>query len=271
MKKSTLLLSLLATTMFISFGCVKAPKDPNKDLDAKLAQIDTDFKKQMDDIDKSLANLSFLNSTDGGQPGNILLNGVIVTDTDKIDSRISVSLKTGLNKDASSTPEVSKDIVQLNTFNQESIEKNKKIVTDLEANRTFINIGCELAESEIAGLTDATNTIDLNDIKNLKASRIFICGEIKVNGIFLSIIASDVMLRDASIIQNKHNGVMIVYAKSLVLEGKSQIQTIGEDSNVLIMPSSRMVLYVANEIYGDGSLVLESIGGNYVDKAEATK
>ena len=260
MKKSILTSSLFAGLFLFSFGCVKIA-DPNKDLDQKLAQIDIDLKKQLADLDK--LQLSFGTDT-GGLPGKITINGVAVIDTDKIDSRITVSQTAGLDKSGSATLTVAKDSLVLKNISDEQIEKNRKSLTETEAKKNYINLGCELAESEIAGLTDISNTVDLSKSEILNASRVFICGELKIKSVLLIINASDIMLKDAIISKNISLGIVSLSTKSLVLLGKNKIQTIGDNSSTMVMTAASIDLYVDQEIYGDGSLALESIGGNNV-------
>ena len=260
MKKSILTSSLFAGLLLLSFGCLKVA-DPNKDLDLKLAQIDSDLKKQLADLDKLQTSIF---SDIGGLPGKITLNGVAVIDTDKIDSRITVSQTAGLDKSGSATLTVAKDSLILKNISNEQIETNRKSLTETEAKKSYINIGCELAESEIAGLTDISKTVDLSKSAILTASRVFICGELKITNLLLIISASDIMLKDASITQSISLGIVSVNAKSLVLLGKNKIQTIGENSSLMVTTAASIDLYVDQEIYGDGSLALESAGGNNV-------
>lgn len=260
MKKSILLSSLLTGVVLFSFGCVKVT-DPNKDLDAKLAKINSDLKQQMQDLDNLKPSLIF---NSGGLPGKITLNGVAVIDNDKLDSRLSTSQIAGLDKSGSGTLTVAKDSLILKSISDEQIAKNRKSLTETETKRTYINLGCELAESEIAGLTDISNKIDLSKSAVLEASRVFICGELRIANILLIINASDIMLKDAVITQNISLGIVSVSAKSLVLIGKNKIKTIGENSSSLVMEAASIGLYVDQEIYGDGTLALESIGGNNV-------
>lgn len=260
MKKSILLSSLLAGVALFSFGCVKIT-DPNKDLDAKLAKINSDLKQQMQDLDNLQPSLIF---NSGGLPGKITLNGVAVIDNDKLDSRISTLQTAGLDKTGSSTVKVSSDLLVLKDITDEQIEKNKKSLTETETQRTYINLGCELAESEIAGLTDISSKIDLSQSAILNASRVFICGELKVTNLLLIISASDILLKDASITQSISLGIVSVSTKSLVLIGKNKIKTVGENSGSLVMTAASIGLYVDQQIYGDGTLTIESIGGNNV-------
>lgn len=260
MKKATLLSSLLTMAVILSAGCTKS--QINKDLDNKLAEIN----RQNEETLRKLESLNLHDPTlltDGGQAGSISLNGVAVIDTDKLDARISVSQEAGLNLSGSAT--TTKKDLKLNSLETEKLETVKSSLKKLEDERSYINLGCELAESEIAGLTDVTAKTDLTkDIALLSASRIFICGEQKVSHQMFSISASEVMLKAVSITSQKNLSGVSISAGTLVLVGKNKIASFGENGSGYRISAASINLTVTNEIYGDGELALESKGGNNI-------
>ncbi|MES2803343.1 MAG: hypothetical protein V4654_12685 [Bdellovibrionota bacterium] len=260
--KNSIVLSLLATAVVFSFSCKKT--DPKKDLDQKLAEINRQNQERMSEIDRLLLDIS-ISTTQGGQPGAIVLNGVTIKDADKLDSRITVSQSAGLSKSGSATAVTVKNLLKLNSLEEQQIEERKQGLKKSEDERTYINLGCQLAESEIAGLNDITSKVDMSKDLVLAASRIFICGEQKIsNKILLSLSASEIMLKDTIITFQKNLGSLSVSTGTLVLIGKNKILSLGEDGTSLVQAAAEISLFVGSEIYGDGALALESRGGSYL-------
>lgn len=267
MKKTTLLSSLLTVAVILSQGCTKS--QIKSDTDKILA----DLNKQIDDINKDndrvLENIRKL-ETQGGQPGLITLNGVVVLDANKLDTRITVSQTAGLTSTGSATAITSNTVV-LNNIKSEEMQKIKEASTKLEEGRTYLNLGCELAESEIAGLKEVSASSGNSDIAMPmpSASRIFICGEHDFSSQYdLNLAASDIMLKDATIKMSKDLGGLDLVTKTLVLVGKNKISTTGKDASTILLSTPGINLTVTNEIYGDGELVLESKGGNNISESK---
>lgn len=265
MKKIISLTLLLSTMALLFSGCSKSQS--NEDLDKKIAEI---LRQSQEDLDKiKLDSIKFEFLDDGGQPGKVTLNGVAVKDSDKIDSRLTISQTAGLNVSGSSTT-TAKNLIALSTMTTEKLASSTAAVKKTETDKSYINLGCELAESEIAGLTDISDKVDLKAASiSLNASRVFICGELKLNkeSFGLNITASDIMLKNASIVMQKFTGTIRLESNTLVLAEKNKITTLGENASGYILSAPEIDLFVATEIYGDGELALESIGGN---KAKAT-
>lgn len=257
MKTSLLFLSLLALTTALATGCTKS-QDYKKELDQKLAEI----KRQHDIKTKEIILSPLL--TDGGQPGTITLNGATVIDVDKLDSRITVSQEAGLNLSGSATT-TAKDLKKLNTLDAEKLENLKASLKKHEDEKSYINLGCELAESEIAGLTDASDKITSTKAsESLTASRIFICGEQNFNKLSVHISASEITLKDTSIIIQKNLGNLSLNTGTLALVGKNKITSLGEDYSGYVLSGASVDLTVTNEILSDGELAITSKGGNNI-------
>lgn len=272
MKKTTLLSSLLTVVVLLSQGCTKSQIHP--DTDKALADLNKTLEEAKRDSDRIIEINNNLMSQ-GGQPGTITLNGVVVMDADKLDSRITLSQTTGLTKTGSATA-LAKDLVVLNSLKAEEIEKINENSKKLEDERTYLNLGCELAESEIAGLTEVSansTAVSNTAVTPLPSvSRVFICGEHDVSEkIVLSISASEIMLKEASIKMLKNPGSITLKAKTLVLVGKNKITTVGQNDSGFLYSAGSISLTVTNEIYGDGELVLESKGGNNVEVKKDSK
>ena len=268
MKKATLLSSLLTMAVILSQGCTKS--QINSDVDKIIADTNRKIEEIRKDSDRLTEMLH-----QGGQPGIITLNGVVVTDTDKLDSRITLSQTTGLTRTGSATA-LGKDLLVLNSLKAEDIEKINENSKKLEDERTYLNLGCELAESEIAGLTEVTansNVVSNTAVMPLPSvSRVFICGEHDFSEkIVLKISASEIMLKDASIKMLKNPGGIGLTAKTLVLIGKNKISTVGQNDSGILYSAASINLTVTTEIYGDGSLSLESKGGNNIEEKKDSK
>lgn len=263
MKKSALFSSLLAVTVILSNGCTKS-QSAKDDLNKKLVEINQQNEELMNDVDRTLQD-TLKTTTQGGQPGTVTLNGILSIDNDKLDSRITLSQSAGLNRDGSSATTMAQGLTKLNTLKSEDLEKLKADFKKREEERTYINLGCELAESEVAGLTDATVKIDITKDMVLSATRIFICGELNISDkILLSLSASEIMLKDASITQQKNLGTLSITTRTLILAGKNKITSLGENGAGLLLSASSISLTVTNEIYGDGELALKSKGANNI-------
>ena len=261
MKKTTLLSSVLTVIVLLSHGCTKSQIPP--DTDKALADLNKTIDEAKKDSDRLIEMLQ-----QGGQPGTITLNGVVVMDTEKLDSRITLSQTTGLTRTGSATA-LAKDLLVLNSLKAEDIEKINEKSKKLEDERTYLNLGCELAESEIAGLTEVSansNVVSNTAVTPLPSvSRVFICGEHDFSEkIVLNISASEIMLKDASIKMLKNPGALGLSAKTLVLVGKNKISTVGQNDSGILYSAASINLTVTTEIYGDGELSLESKGGNNV-------
>ena len=63
-------------------------------------------------------------------------------------------------------------------------------------------------------------------------------------------------------------GSLSVSANKIYLEGKSALKTSGTDMTISVLQAPSLDLVVGSEIHGDGSLLLESLGGNCVQKDE---
>jgi hypothetical protein len=266
MKKSILLLSLLASAVVLSSGCTKSQSHKD-DLNKKIADILEKSKQDNEAIDKMTQDI-LKSMTYGGQPGSLTLNGVIVLEGEKLDSRVSLSQEAGLSRSGSATA-IAKTLTSLkfNAIEADTLEKLKVDFKKRETEeKTYINLGCELAESEIAGLNEVSATEELEkDLVHLSATRIFICGEQKINKLSIIVSANELMLKDASIKNEKSIGNLTLSTGTLILLGKNKIATIGENGPSLILPAASITLTVANEIYGDGELTVESKGGNNID------
>jgi len=269
MKKIISFLLLLATAAILLSGCTRSQS--KEDLDKKIADIIRQNQEDIDKIKLDSIKLNFLDN--GGQPGKITLNGIAVKDSDKIDSRITISQAAGLNKSGSATA-TAENLIALNTMTAEKLASSTMAVKTTETEKTYINLGCELAESEIAGLTDISDKVDLKAASiSLNASRVFICGELKVNNLSfgLNITASDIMLKNTSIVMQKFSGVIRLESNTLVLAEKNKITTLGENASGYILSAPAIDLLVASEIYGDGELALESTGGNQLKETASQK
>lgn len=262
MKKATLLSSLLTMAVILSSGCTKS--QINKDLDKKMADINNQIEQTRLENDR-LVDGVLKTLSEGGQPGSISLNGVAVIDADKLDSRLTVSQEAGLNKAGSATV-TAKNLLIINSLESAKLEEIKANLKKQEDERSYINLGCELAESEIAGLTDITAKTDLSkDVILLSASRIFMCGEQKfTDKMVVSLAASEIMLKDASLTSQKNLASLSLSTGTLVLIGKNKITTVGKNDSGYLVAAASINLTVTNEIYGDGELTLASKGGNNI-------
>lgn len=254
---STLILSL---SVLFAIGCTKV--DSQKDLQQKLDEI----KRQNNEaLNRAQHATDFM--YEGGQPGTLSLNGVLVIDAGKLDSRIKTSQSAGLNRSGKQSEVKLKSTLELNSLEDDSQILRKSALKDLEQKRTYINLGCELTESDVAGLKDITSELELKNLRLISASRLFICGKQTWNNqMILTLWASEIMLKDTDINYKKGRGNLSINANTLVLYGSNTVATSSEDSLSLVSPAADMQVFIGNEIYGDGQLYLESRGGNCVPK-----
>lgn len=200
-------------------------------------------------------------SKQGGQPGNITLNGAIVADNDKLDSRVSVSHTAGLNYKDQREHITTKDLLILNSLEKDKNQTRTVDLKSLEQSRTYLNLGCQLTESETAGLKEVEPYLVENDIILASASRIFVCGSVKLNSIIpISLWASEIMLKNADF--TKIGGSLSLNTNTLVLIEKNKITTSSKDELSFVRSAGDMQIFVGTEIYGDGELNLNSRGGN---------
>lgn len=261
MKKTKQLSTLLTLAVLFSVGCTKSQihKDWDKEINQVIKKSEEDAKKNQKILDDLQASMS-----KGGQPGSIILTGVAVVDNDKVDSRITLSQEAGLDRSGSATT-LASDVKKLNTLSSEDQEKAQAGVKKLEDERSYINLGCELAESDIAGLTEKEAKTELaKDATLLTASRIFVCGELKASNALLSLTASEVMLKDGSIISEKNLSPISINTGTLILVGKNKITTLGENESGYLLSAAFINIKVSKEIYGDGELAITSKGGNNI-------
>lgn len=259
MKKSVFLFPILTSVIVLFSGCTKSQSHKDE-LKKQLAEIN---QKTQNDIDQILKDA--LKITNGGQPGTITLSGVLVIDEEKLDSRLTLSQEAGRDRSGSSTA-ITKNLLILSSLKAEQLEKIK---TDLKiqatGSKTFINIGCDLAESEIAGLTEVSAAAELEkDVAILSATRVFMCGEKELKNLVFSVFSNEIMLKDASIKVRKDFGNLSLKTGTLVLVGNNKIASAGESGSGYIAPAAAISITVANEIYGDGQIALESKGGDNV-------
>jgi hypothetical protein len=245
---------LVASLIIVSaVGCKKMESNAKY----KAPQL-PDFSKLSEEA------LNDSNLYDGGQPGVISINGVISNDG-KLDNRVFTSQKAGKNRKNQETALKLKTSLEMNSLEIDSQAKRKSALKSLEDNRTYINLGCELSESEVAGLTDKTSQITTENINQLTASRIFICGKQKWNAsLNLTLWASEIILNQADITFEKSHGYLSMNANTLILAGDNKLSTGAKSSSILVSPAANLSLFVGTELFGEGKLSLESQGADCV-------
>jgi hypothetical protein len=254
-----LILSVLTVSVTIIglAACSGKVSDSAKEAD-KAAQ---DSKKKTNDSINSL----YL----GGQPGKITVSGIVVQKQDDktlLDERLAVNQILGNTYKDNSRNAVS--------------EKNKPILieaiepdTSTNSSHTspaseFVNLGCtNIGASDIEGLTE--KKLEASQATLIWATKIFVCGKVILTSAFVNIQAEEMVLNNAEITQKNMVGALNVKTSKIKVEGSNKIETIGMDSIINVMTAPSIDLSISKEINGEGSLLIQSQGGNCIfDKKE---
>ncbi len=259
MKKS---LYIWTAIVLVAAGCSVKSSDGVKSNDDLQKETDEILKKSQQDMDELTNSLYY-----GGQPGKITVKGLVVKktkDQNQLDERISIVQKPGKGN---------KGVIQINVSEDNKAELNEvadvKPLATLKDSKTFINIGCEnLSSADTEGLKEESKTGPSGPVLSLSATKIFICGPQALTQSFVSISAEELILKETALEVKSIVGNLNVSANKIFLEGKSTLKTSGVDSTNSVLQGPSLDLVVGSEIQGEGSLLLESLGGNCIQADE---
>lgn len=201
----------------------------------------------------------------GGQPGEIIINGVAVNSDGNLDQRISIEQLVGQSKEktvisAANLPKFSSDLKR----------KDDYIPTKFE---TYLNVGCDHKDdSRVEGLTETKNKpnefgiIDTFGAAASMVDKVFVCGTVDVNESFAILNANEIYFAHVQMKTTMPLGVISISTDSLILEGKNSILTTGaSNSTASFLSAPAIKLNIFEKLAGNGSLILKSVGGNYIE------
>ena len=245
-----------ATVALLTAGCtVKSADDIKKENNESL-------KKTQQTMDE-LTNFLYT----GGQPGKITVKGIVVkkvADKTELDERISITQTGGKGKNS-----VSQTVIAEKNKAEMTETATPKVLEKIEDLKTYINLGCTgIPAAETAGLTEDPVNLQAENVLSLTAKKVFICQAQKLPQSFVSISADELILIDASLEVNTFVGSLSASTNKLTIEGKNTLKTTGVDTSSAVLQAPSLDLVVKSEIHGEGTLALQSNGGNCVQEAE---
>jgi hypothetical protein len=254
MKKSSLTITTLLTSALLSVGCSKST-----DVDDILAKSKADTDKQLQQLQeygKTLEN--------GGQPGSLVVRGIVVKDDSEVDNRIKVTMQAGLNRDKTRAElkSSSKPILQSST---EKIDLAK-----MTERNNLVSIGCD--QAEVDSIAKERNL----DVKALDApisiqtmvqysKVLMLCGNVtQLSQQYIIMSSDEIILNNASINILGTLGGLTLSANKLVLKGKSIIDVKSIDNVSIFTFAPDLELNVVKEIEAeqDATLELKSTGAD---------
>lgn len=247
---------MMAFASLVIAGCsVKSSDDVKKETDEVI-------KKSQQDIDELTSSLYR-----GGQPGKITVKGIIVKkDGDKmlLDNRIKVEQIGGKGNRG-----VSQTMVSENNKAVLSETFDMKVLSSVSESKKYINLGCEnLTSEETEGLEQESDKALTDSVLSLSAKKIFVCGTPQISQSFVSLSAEQVVLKNASLKIKSVVGSLNVSASKIELNGTNYFETNGVEATISVLDAPSLDLWVASEIFGEGTLKVVSTGGNCVQKDE---
>ena len=157
-------------------------------------------------------------------------------------------------------------------------EKNKAELTETATSETlskisdsksYINMGCsDLNSADIEGLTEEIAKPLTDSVLSISAKKIFICGSHSITQSFVTISADQILFYNAKFSIQSAIGSLSVLSNELIVEGKNSLKTSGVDMTINVLEAPSLDLLVRTQLRGEGTLSLESIGGNCVQKDE---
>jgi len=250
----------LVSSVFVS-GCgIKKAADIDRDTKKKIA----DIKKENDDILDQLRTLM----TEGGQPGQIKISGVVVNENSETDHRITMLAKTGVGKDGSQ-PQIAPAHAPALSQTNDNVD-----LSHLTSKKDLVAIGCDekiianlalMENLEIQKLPDPIS----EDVLTVSAKLVVLCGQLEnLKFDFVTVQADELVMDSVDFTKTGWLGKTTFSANKLHLMGANKITAKGIDSSMILAPVHTIELNVMKELSSsnDGTLSVQSYGANY--KAE---
>jgi hypothetical protein len=203
----------------------------------------------------------------GGQPGRISVKGFVVKKGNgsfELDNRIKTTQVGGKGNRGTTQMQVTEQNKTLlsDAADLQSIAK----YADL---KTYINLGCaNLTAAETEGLTaQAPTTETSKDVLILSATKIFVCGPQRPSQTFVTLASEELIMKNGAFGINGSAGSLYVATNKLTLEGTNTLFSAGLDATINVLPAPTVDLAVGKAINGEGTLLLQSTGGNCVSPA----
>lgn len=204
----------------------------------------------------------------GGQPGVVEIQGAINQGADgkvSLDARLKLAPTAG-KSEAGQVSEISQNA-------QASVKpvQGKVDMADVEADRTFINLGCESLGEATKGLTEKKIS-DAKDIALSKANRIFICGKVDLPAGMASLKAESIFMQDAVVTMNgNYPNTLLIQANNIGVKGHNIVTAKALNASVANanVPATLSLIVVKEMQSADGDLEIVSAGGDCVAAAQA--
>lgn len=196
----------------------------------------------------------------GGQPGKVEVYGVAISSDGKLDSHVSLTQSggTGLVDDKPTDVDVKHQPVLSSTVQATASTK------DLQASKTFINIGCQDPKQlSTDGLTESTYKPSTGSaIAITSVTKLFICGEHVISPTLFVYNADEIYLNNAQLTLTASYGALMLSANTLHLDGANTVSLSGVPSVAPVEEGPSLNLTVIKEIQGNGTLAIDSKGGS---------
>lgn len=262
MNKFNLVVALVVAVIGLSSCSVGLGKDTSDRTDKAIKKMNDDNKKLIADLDDIIKNAIF---TAGGQPGKITVSGIVVKESEKkviLDDRLSILQTPGKSRNKALTvitSESNKPVLKAFGTGDE-LEK-------VSSSTSYMNLGCaKLDPKQIQGLTELK--LDLNTkVVSASAKKVFICGDFETS-LSVLISADSIIFDNANFVQTGFMDVMTtIRTKAITLIGNNRIKTKGISSSGIVLGAPAIDLVVAKDIFGEGTLEINSEGGECLPAA----
>lgn len=281
MKKSALLIALLP--LFIGLSACRTEEKPSYDVDKYLAE-----QRQLNELNKSnkenqkalkdiqtqgndalfrlsetlrkLREAEEIENAKGGQPGLIVLQGIVVDNDVTLDSRINIFSQSGIAADGT-MPEVS-DRYQPVLQRAEHLKP-----LDMNEYKKLAFFGCSketvkriARDRHITEFEDLSSPADKSLKTQVKEKIILLCGKYKENYSFINIEADELILNELDM--DLQQGKIHMTSNKLTLLGQNRILMNASPS--LYARTGDIFIGVLEALHSDeeGALSLISLGKN---------
>lgn len=271
--KLSIVLSLGVISFLTIVGCETPSEKTQRENDERMEQIKKDAEQSILDIEETIQNTNLNGDvlkdvlSAGGQPGKLKLSGALVLDESTLDPRLTIVQSPGRGW-SGEYPEIDMDSLILETKVNETLLMETQV---LEAEKTFINVGCDTAEfTEVADLQEkAIETKEIEEygsptLAKLRANLIIICDAAPLTDLKVSILADKLILKKMNLtISGDLLKSVQITTNELELRSANLITTLAQDKELTVLAAPSVTI-AATTLTGEGSLIIESHGANYL-------
>lgn len=250
---------LVASTLVLFSSCGKQESDSEK-IEAKTKMI-------LDDLNKKYFGEDFLNQ--GGQPGTVSVYGALVSEDGKLNEKINLDVKAGLNSTGQRGDLA--EGVKPALFSRIDTVDLKAAIED----SSVLTIGCDQASSEklaqdrqlkLKGIIETTQGEKTElPIINQTAKVIKICGDTRslLKSNIINITADEIILENAAIKIQDVTGAIDLKCNTLTLVGKNLLETHSSIASGLISLTPNINVAVLKNLVSEKTediLTIRSVG-----------